>query len=257
MKILFLSILLMICGCSNLYSNQSIQSSDTIQVGLERVIVEPYYIHRLDNNNIITYRIYLDLAEGYELQAIFGIPGHPLRFTTTTQFINDTIYGEKSGRLISDSLLFKESVVTDSWLTMGHATKTKQGVLKENDPDGSDTGFDSLKETDGLIKGDLPQLGLYKITLSSFKKGIQNEYKTDDGVISCRHGVQGPTKDNQVLIAQLSTDGELSFELNIQLITPSGVVEKYVCKEPAGLERLYKGLHVESIKLSNYEIQSF
>jgi len=246
----------MICGCSILYSNQNLQS-DTIQAGLERVIIEPYYIQRFDNKNIVTYRIYLDLAEGYELQAIFGIPGHPLRFTTTTQFINDTVYGEKFGRLISDTLLFKESVVTDSWLTMGHATKTKQGVLKENDLDGSVIDFDPLKESDGLIKGNLTQIGLYKITLNSFKKGIQNEFITDDGVISCRQGVQGPTKDNQVLIAQLTTDGELSFELNIQLFTPSGVVEKYVCKEPTDNERLYRGLHVESVKLHNYDVKSF
>jgi len=41
---------------------------------------------------------------------------------------------------------------------------------------------------------------------------------------------------NQVLIAQITTNGVFSFELNIQIGTPTGGVEQYVALSPTGAE---------------------
>src|SRR5262245_5830837 len=76
--------------------------------GLEGIIVERYYVSNTadsigaanpanaDGNlpvGSVTYRIYVDLVSGYTLQAVYGIPGHVLKFTTTTVFFNDETYG--------------------------------------------------------------------------------------------------------------------------------------------------------------------
>jgi hypothetical protein len=49
-------------------------------------------------------------------------------------------------------------------------------------------------------------------------------------------GVTGPTANNRVLIAQITTDGILSYALNIQIGTPTGGVERYVHTGATGSE---------------------
>jgi hypothetical protein len=44
------------------------------------------------------------------------------------------------------------------------------------------------------------------------------------------------------LIAQITTDGDFSFELNIQIGTPYGGVENYVAKNPVGNEIMLPSL---------------
>ncbi|HMT30179.1 MAG TPA: hypothetical protein PKD91_12955, partial [Bacteroidia bacterium] len=62
--------------------------------GLENVIVERYYI--TDRNdargedanaievNSITYRVFVDMKPGYNLQSVFGSPDHALSLSTST-----------------------------------------------------------------------------------------------------------------------------------------------------------------------------
>jgi hypothetical protein len=58
-------------------------------------------------------------------------------------------------------------------------------------------------------------------------------FSTTDGSWASLGGSMGPDAEtNQVLIAQITTDGILSFELNIQIGTPEGNVEKYVASNP-------------------------
>jgi len=56
-------------------------------------------------------------------------------------------------------------------------------------------------------------------------------------------GAQGPTIENKILIAQITTDGLFSFSLNIQLGTPDGNVEQYVSSTPIGNEQFFNALN--------------
>ena len=54
---------------------------------------------------------------------------------------------------------------------------------------------------------------------------------------------------NKILIGQFTTDGDFSFELNVQLGTPTiGVSEKYVAVNPVASDFTHPGLIYESRK---------
>ena len=44
---------------------------------------------------LTTYRIHVDLAEGHQLQMMYGDARHQLIISTTTHFFNDTVNGGK------------------------------------------------------------------------------------------------------------------------------------------------------------------
>jgi hypothetical protein len=50
------------------------------------------------------------------------------------------------------------------------------------------------------------------------------------------------------LIGQVTTDGELSFELNIQIGTPEGKVQRYVARNPMESEFTHESLVLSSKK---------
>jgi hypothetical protein len=68
-------------------------------------------------------------------------------------------------------------------------------------------------------------------------------FEVPDGVMASNEGIQGPTAKNRVLIAQLTTDGKLSFSINLQLISPFGTIDQYVANNPVGKEILFEGLN--------------
>jgi hypothetical protein len=71
-----------------------------------------------------------------------------------------------------------------------------------------------------------------KIFEYQHKDSVKGLFSTKDGAWASYGGSVGPQPDNRVLIAQLTTDGVLSFELNMQLAVPNGGVEKFVAKNP-------------------------
>jgi hypothetical protein len=69
------------------------------QVGLKEVFVEKYYTlakNDYQKNNVsgakekglVTYRIYVELDSGYTLQAVYGMPSHPLKMSSSKVFYN-------------------------------------------------------------------------------------------------------------------------------------------------------------------------
>ncbi len=221
---------------------------------LEAVIVEKYYIATaLDYvdtvggavpKGAITYRIYIDMKPGYKLQAVYGIASHKLKIETTTTFFNNTDRGEKTGDLIDDNKINENSVALDSWMTIGAAAKSYFGILKEEDKDGSILKRNSLLIEDGLKIGNPPKVAYFGVDLSFFNlKENAKSFITDNGSCAVFGGISGPTSNNRVLIAQLTTEGKISFELNIQIGTPSGGVVQYVAKNPEGSEILFDELN--------------
>ena len=65
---------------------------------------------------------------------------------------------------------------------------------------------------------------------------------TTDGAWALLGGTKGATPENMVLIAQISTTGELSFQLNLQMAARDGSVEKYVHCTPLNGEFLEPSL---------------
>ncbi|MFM1933029.1 MAG: hypothetical protein RL226_2332 [Bacteroidota bacterium] len=253
--------------------------------GLENVVVETYYVS--DSNDAtdtdggelvegsVVYRIFIDMAAGYELQAVYGNNAHPLLVNTTTYFFNNEDRGEVTGDAINDIRLDENTVAVDSWITLGAASDAHFGIPKNADTDGSivggannDGGSEGvaagllsnedpmagipLTTADGLIPAILPSsvvtLGMDVSMLGDVN--APGPFTTSSGAWSVLEGVQGATADNIVLIAQFTTHGDLSFQLNVQLGTPSGGTENYVYSNPQGGEFFFAGLNYPIVSIS-------
>ncbi|MFN5213052.1 MAG: hypothetical protein ACK5CD_11295 [Bacteroidota bacterium] len=251
--------------------------SAVAQAGLERVIVEKYYITDSSDSiscknqvactiplHAVTYRIYIDLMPGYRFQAAFGIPGHPMFIKTTTTFYNTPDYGATVSNAIPDRLLGEQLVMIDSWLSVGGASEGTYGILKSED----DT-VSTIKNLDNRLQNENPYAGIplkYKDGLQNghahlvtgfnidtiievFKnKSNGNIFYTDNGSWACMGGSVGlDSIDNKILIAQITTDGDLEFELNLQIGKPDGGFQRFVAKNPGDQEILFPGLRYRSI----------
>jgi hypothetical protein len=249
--------------------------------GLEDVIVETYYISdandATDNDGgtlpsgTTTYRIFLDLAPNTKVETVYGSPNHELRIETTTLFFNNQDRGEKSGNLIGDNRLDENTVALDSWLTIGAASESHFGVLKTDDSDGSIVGGANndggsagivegllanddplagipLTQADGLIEGVAPDVQLISDDASIFDvfDNVNDGpvFSTNNGAWAVLGGFEGSTPGNRVLIAQITTNGDLSFSLNVRVnsIDGSGDPIDYVSGEAVGDEVFFPAL---------------
>jgi hypothetical protein len=65
----------------------------------------------------------------------------------------------------------------------------------------------------------------------------QGSFISTDVRVGCSTpGVVGPTAANQVLVAQLTTTGDLAFKLNVEVQRPNGDVVRYVASDSVLLE---------------------
>lgn len=225
--------------------------------GLDGIIVETYYV--ADANDAAdqdggpgltagakTYRVFVDMRPGYKLVSVGGFTNHPFTFATTTSFFNNDDRGEAWGRDIPAQHLNKNTVAIDSWLSFGPASTLHWGVLKSEDPDGSIVGGPNnqsgllandaaaagapLTTSDGLIN-----LGTAPGTINAvgalpdcFDPDGSSSYSNENFAWAILGGTAGPTESNRVLIGQFTTDGDLSFCLNLALRIPDSLV----CGDP-------------------------
>ncbi|MFM7016096.1 MAG: T9SS type A sorting domain-containing protein [Bacteroidota bacterium] len=234
------------------------------QNGLENIVVETYYISNasdtvanLDGGVLpvgsVTYRIYADMLPGYKFQAAYGVPGHDLKISTTTLFWNNEDRGSTSPTF-SKTNAARNTVMLDSWLSVGAACNGNFGIMKSMD-DGMNNINNNyspqvlqnndpamgipLTVQDGFIAGTPEALTAVGISSEITVFDNQNDgtngplFMTNNGSWASLNGSTGPDPiDNKVLIAQITTNGTLSFELNIQIGTPTGGVENYVASNP-------------------------
>ncbi len=253
---------------------------DLEEPGIEDVIVEIYYISDEDDAidtegghlpaGSVTYRIYVDMGPNFLLNTIYGDEnvGHSLYFRTSTEFFNNESRGGVMGTDIRANRLDENTLGLDSYITIGMASDSHIGVPKADDSDGSiiggnnnDGGSESIEggllkndlteagipliQADGLIPGIAPNIVVLPGTESFHSFGDENsgeEIVINSGVWACLEGYKGPAPDNKVLIAQVTTDGEFSFGLNIQVKTDEGETEVYVFENPVGEEILLESL---------------
>ncbi len=212
------------------------------------------------------YRIYVDMAPNYKLNTVFGSPipqggtvsPNPLDFHTTTSFWNDDNFGTE---VPPQTSRLDERAAFDSYITIGVTGRSggavgcgsntqQQGVLKTADTNGNLTlcsvysGFPSGAGTpDGNIPASpsIPALtynigGL--VDLTALQTGGNTLSMVNDSWATLPNGTGvDPTNTNRVLIAQLTTDGELSFHVNVQLQAPGGALETYVWNQAGSGEQ--------------------
>ncbi len=249
---------------------------------IEGVKVETYYISDTDDSTDViggkvaagstTYRIYVDLKKGSVLKKIYGDVNHPLKFSSTEVFYNNTD-GQSVAKDFIKGKYGEGTIALDSWLTLGQTAKkqgpkTYFGILKDQDTDGSfigginnDGGSQGI--VGGLLKSNTAAIGLpltsadgmdtmNYVPTSWFSSIFGNDstifgsivpkkiFNSKSYVLS-NSGVKGvdPEK-NQILVAQLTTKGEIKFDLNfeVDILNESGAVEtiKYVASDSVLLD---------------------
>ncbi len=232
--------------------------TNDLRAQVKGLLVEKYYIagytdtqelgeYPLLKQGSVTYRIYLSLEDGFRLVKIFGDAHRPFEIKSTQPFFNHEENGQSFGYLIRDTHLDRNVVALDSWLTIGLATRNHFGIPKELDTDGSldrirtnrvlaapqPQGTKSLAETDGLVPraGNITfgHFGIIDIATGEDPGTIFSFYR--DTIFSSTtfflqegslNGITGSDPDNHVLIAQLTTSGEISFRTNALLKNRQG-----------------------------------
>lgn len=235
------------------YISDTNDATDTIGGGIE--------------SRSVTYRVFVDLAPGSVLTKIYGDANHALRISSTEKFFNNREDGQTFAKDFSKVRLGENTVALDSWLTIGQVTrnaaKTYFGVLKSQDDDGSFIGGvnndgGSAAIASGLLVNNDPEAGIpltdydgmdtmavlpsnwanYGIldslgddsTIFGSLK-VCNEFISRDAGLQ-NSGVSGVNRDsNLVLIAQLTTKGDLSFEINVEVRDSMGNTIKYVAND--------------------------
>ncbi len=203
----------------------------------------------------VTYRVYVDLMPGTVLKKIYGSPTRVFEVVSTESFFNHESDGQSFGKDFIRARYLEGTVALDTWLTLGQTTRLQGGVvnfgiLKERDTNGSFIGGEnndggSAEISTGLLINEDPSAGIPLTTadgmfaldqaptnwfsngLTDFITGedttmfgsvnVRNFYRSNQFELS-NSGVLGVEEsENQILIAQLSTKGELSFILNLEV----------------------------------------
>jgi hypothetical protein len=244
------------------------------QNGLEALTVEKYYVSNATDaagsvgalpTGSVTYRFFVDLLPGYTFQAAYAVPGsggvgaHPLFFTTSTTFFNNEDRGATTPTYTKTQAR-SNSVMLDSWISVGGVAAGNVGVLKSED-DGVATVVNNsvpqmlqnanasagiaLSLQDGYLlgtPGTVTTVGTQIVTqLAGLDATSQaaSSFSLTDGAWSNLTGSTGPLASNRICIAQITTDGVLDYKLNIQVGVPAangGGVQRFVADNAVGAE---------------------
>ena len=254
-------------------------SANSFAQGLEGIVVEKYYqansadVAAHATNGTVTaplisgatvYRVYANLATNYKLTNVWGDATHPLTVTTTTKFFNDA-NGVDVMSGVSTNSWNTNTTALDSYLSIGQVATGKQGVLKTEDTDGTILTSTSLLLNDPAgcfgspINGSggkdgmmtaantaysnlgVPTLNVFQHDFAQSSNG--QTFTMNGGSLFSQSFTAGPTSTNHVLIGQFTTDGVLTFALNIQIKNMlTNAVEVYVPATPGSGEQAFSAL---------------
>jgi len=245
------------------------------QVGLKEVFVEKFYtLNKADlqkssvtgvtEKGLICFRVYVLLDSGYTLQAVYGAPGHTLIIKSTEKIYNHPGIGATYPNRIPDKALKKNLSYLDSWISVGACSETFFAVPLRfqqkplpvsinwdksyySNLKGRDSEF-SFFDAPGMYHIDsVPVPTMYQLDQSL--NGLTSEtntfeFRVENGAWACMgKGAQAPSNlPNAILIAQITTSGKLSYQLNLQIGTPDGKSIRYVATNPSSEEFTHKTL---------------
>ena len=207
----------------------------------------------------ITYRVFVDLKKGSAITKIYGDSLHALKFFSSNPFFNNTDRGKSYGYEIDNTKLNKNTVALDSWITLAAASKKHLGIPKTFDPDSSIVGGVNndggsvgivpglisnnnsvagipVTDKDGMVQvlsipanflpsGDLPLL--FSADTSIFGNNSYSYFESNNAALQCS-GASGIDSLNLVLVAQLTTVGDINFNINIEVKDSLGNLIRYV-----------------------------
>jgi hypothetical protein len=239
--------------------------------GLDGIVVEKFYVSNAadaaastaGNGGVlpvgsITWRFYVDLAAGWELQSVYGDAAHTLNFSSTTPFYNHEDRGATTANAISFNNIDDNTVILDSYISVGGTCSNRLGVLKSED---DATGQIVFNPTTALANTD-PSIG-QPVNVRDGQTGVAstidavtilnlatelgavldnisqagNALTTNNGAWSNLNGSDGPTANNRILIGQFTTTGVLTYAINIQIRNTTTLqVVNYVSSNPTGAE---------------------
>lgn len=212
----------------------------------------------------VTYRIYVDLLEGSKVRKIYGDTYHALKIESTQEFYNNIDRPNANfGYLINKTWLDDNpTLALDSWITMGLGAIGQAAVLKSSDADGTflhPNNGGTFGVPAGLLNNADPDAGLPLSTVDGYVTNTQplsqwvdygfkdfngddttifgainsgSSFVSNDIYLQQNGGVQGADSvTNIILVAQVTTTGDLSFELNLEIEENNGAsvnLVKYV-----------------------------
>jgi len=230
MKKIFLGMILAVAG---LAANAQLEN-----VFVEKIPVSQAAADADENltTNHVTYRVFVDMADGYEFQLFNGLANQPLKFETTTQFYNDENDGDLVPTGIRPLPTLDEPLYYDSWVTIsayGERAAATSIVPFSEDTDGTVDGF----------FGDYPALEFAFAPGTDSRMepmlGYENNpgnYVDENASVYVGGGVTGPTATNTVCIGQFTTNGDISITLGGIQIREIGTTNAllYVYENPTG-----------------------
>lgn len=208
----------------------------------------------------VTWRFYIDLAPGHELQAVYGNAAHQLRFQTTTGFFNNEDRGAETANAIGGTFLDDNTVYLDSYISVGAVGANRIGIPKIEDNNTNNIPFVLLQNNDpsaGLPLTQRDGANATAVTVDAVTavniatelavfgnvSNAGNLFSTNNGSWANLNGSEGPNATNRVLVAQITTDGVLTYSLNVQVRNTTTLqVFNYVASNPAAGEVTIAGL---------------
>ena len=251
---------------------------------IENLVMETYYVsdhkdatdttgYRVLPEGSLTYRVFLDLEEGYRLKSLFGSVNHPLIISSSEVFFNNLERPNSNfGYLLRASWFsYNPTLALDSWLTLGLATRDHSGIPKNLDTDSSliGGGFNTggsagipggllvnddslagipLTQADGLMPHGQTLTQWFSGGFADFASGLDTTafgtlkedtiFRSTNAILQQIAGVGGADENNLVMVAQLTTRGSIRMELNVVLIDTSGKEVVMVARDPESGEKL-------------------
>ncbi|MBE0641507.1 MAG: hypothetical protein IH599_05680, partial [Bacteroidales bacterium] len=228
------------------------------QNGIQNIELETYYVTNAADQTALgvpagskTYRIWVELTPGWRLNSIFaapdgiGDPLHNLKVETTTSFFNaNGLFGPAfTPTYVSGAFTIDKAYMIDSWFSVGRGAADKAAVKKALDGDGSLAGAGPALQNNDPLAGTPLTTADGLVALGAFAPPAADILGTEsqvafttggssinweDGAIYNLAGIL-PNSDNRICIDQVTTDGTLTYEFNLQVQnTTSGVAQNWV-----------------------------
>lgn len=209
---------LAILVCGPLIAMSTVRGQDPIEAVLvERLAVRP---DATRGEDLVTYRLYIDLAEGHRLNMVYGDEQNELHLRTSTHFVNSPNSVKYGDRMHHRDIQEGEDGY-DSWLTIGAASDQHWGVPRE------------LDVTDGAMDGLVAMDSVPQVVNMYMEPGYLGAIPgcclhTMNGAWAVLGGTGGLAGNGLVLIGQFTTSGELTYALNAQVQRPDGSLVRCV-----------------------------
>ncbi len=153
----------------------------------------------------MSYRLYAEIPENYELQIVFGVnESTPLELTTAgTAFFQSPLGGPTTLDIDADLFATWPELAYDSWLTIGADQMDNNQVFVLPDP----AVFAAWEAGGNLLINDAFGAGVYITTFSAIPQNT-------------------PDENGRVLIGQFTSNDDISGCLNLQLrrLNPDGTI---------------------------------